>query len=483
MIKIFLPFITFIATLWATEYKFNRVYLGPGQNAVCGDTDHDGLSEIVVLTYYEDIEDPALEIYENQNGNNYKLVYSDTGIFFNPLDVGDVDGDGLTDLLGWTTLEDNYSIARVYESPDSFSYPSTVSWECWYDTSSAYGGQFFYFADLDQDGKKEVVIIRNDNMTISIFENVGDNQNELVFSDTIDDYASTIGFGDFDEDGKMEFATAGALGYVFVDENTGDNTYKRVFEDSIPRYNGHDVFTGNDTDQDGLPEFFINYGTYTSMFTLCFYLYRYEATGDNTYEYLLIDSIPDRSGDFHIRSSCGDVDGDGVEEIVWSIGSAVAVLKATGNDQYERVWEWENDHKHGAASAEIRCYDLNHDGKDEIVVSGNEHTSIFEYDTTTALQEPASTPIQVLFLSPNPFRQTITLSYSLSQAGQVELKVYDLSGRCIKTLLATQRLEPGVHSVTWDGKADNGQKVASGVYFYRLETKDYKSTKKVVRLR
>ncbi len=51
-----------------------------------------------------------------------------------------------------------------------------------------------------------------------------------------------------------------------------------------------------------------------------------------------------------------------------------------------------------------------------------------------------------------------------------------------RTLVNTQQ-KPGYYIITWDGKADNGQKVATGVYFYRLETKEFKSTKKVVRLR
>ncbi len=473
-----------IIVCWSSEYKFNRVaYLPQGLGyggLACGDTDHNGLSEIIFRATLIDINEQALEIYEFQNDNSYTLVRADTGNDFAVWDAGDVDGDGLTDLLGCYFIYPSWR-ARILESPNPLNYPSVVSWE--FGPLMGYGGQPLYFADLNQDSDRNIIFIANDLQTIFLFKNVGDNQNNLVFCDTLsNETIYAIATGDFDGDGLQEFVTSGAgSGNVFVYENTSDDSYAMTLEDNIPLTNGLDVFSGNDTDQDGKPEFFINYAS-VSPLNVRFYLYRFEASGDNTYEHLLIDSIS-RTGDFRMISDCGDVDGDGIEEIVWSIGSAITVLKATGNDHYERVWQWENDHKVGAASATVRCYDLNHNGYDEIVVSGNERTSVFEYDTTTAIQEPTPTPIQVLSLTPNPFRQTITLSYSLSQAGPVELRVYDLSGRCIKTLLATQRLEPGVYSVTWDGKADNGLRAVTGVYFYRLETMDYKSTKKVVRLK
>ncbi len=83
---------------------------------------------------------------------------------------------------------------------------------------------------------------------------------------------------------------------------------------------------------------------------------------------------------------------------------------------------------------------------------------------------------------PNPFRQTTTIKYQLPVEAMVNLKVYDVTGRMVKKLVGNQQ-KPGYYTLTWDGKADDGQKAATGVYFYRLETKDYKSTKKVVRLR
>jgi hypothetical protein len=69
--------------------------------------------------------------------------------------------------------------------------------------------------------------------------------------------------------------------------------------------------------------------------------------------------------------------------------------------------------------------------------------------------------------SPNPFNPETTLSFSLPADGQVELAVYDVSGRKVATLVDAT-LEGGPHAVTWRGLDDQGRRVASGVYFFRL---------------
>ncbi len=71
--------------------------------------------------------------------------------------------------------------------------------------------------------------------------------------------------------------------------------------------------------------------------------------------------------------------------------------------------------------------------------------------------------------APNPFNPTTTIRFALPEASQVNLVVYDLNGRAIRTL-ATGAFQPGNHSVVWDGLDANGRAVASGTYVYRLTT-------------
>ncbi len=68
---------------------------------------------------------------------------------------------------------------------------------------------------------------------------------------------------------------------------------------------------------------------------------------------------------------------------------------------------------------------------------------------------------------PNPFRSQTELSFSLPSVQRVELAVYSVDGRLVRTLLSGER-GPGENSVTWDGRDESGLRVGSGLYFVRL---------------
>jgi hypothetical protein len=68
---------------------------------------------------------------------------------------------------------------------------------------------------------------------------------------------------------------------------------------------------------------------------------------------------------------------------------------------------------------------------------------------------------------PNPFNPMAEIRFSLPRAGRVSLRVYDLAGRLVRTLVDGQ-MGPGHHSERWDGRDDAGLGVASGVYYARL---------------
>ncbi|TET24017.1 MAG: T9SS type A sorting domain-containing protein [Candidatus Stahlbacteria bacterium] len=84
---------------------------------------------------------------------------------------------------------------------------------------------------------------------------------------------------------------------------------------------------------------------------------------------------------------------------------------------------------------------------------------------------------------PNPWADATEICYFLPKGvSSATLKVYDVSGKLVKTL-ASGPQDAGAHSVIWDGRDEQGQSVASGVYFYMLNTGDQKQTKKMLLLR
>ncbi len=83
---------------------------------------------------------------------------------------------------------------------------------------------------------------------------------------------------------------------------------------------------------------------------------------------------------------------------------------------------------------------------------------------------------------PNPFNPATTIRFGLSEQARVRLRIYDVSGRLVRTLVDGVRGE-GEHSERWNGTDHAGRAVASGVYFYCLEAGSFKETKKMVLLR
>jgi hypothetical protein len=81
---------------------------------------------------------------------------------------------------------------------------------------------------------------------------------------------------------------------------------------------------------------------------------------------------------------------------------------------------------------------------------------------------------------PNPIINGLThLSFTLAEQSQVSLKIFDASGRLVKTLVNEFR-SSGIYTVSWDGRDDTKRKVAEGIYFYTLETPNQNFTKKLV---
>lgn len=106
-------------------------------------------------------------------------------------------------------------------------------------------------------------------------------------------------------------------------------------------------------------------------------------------------------------------------------------------------------------------------------------------DTVTSVRERPASAAVTFNLSqnyPNPFNQNTLIRYSLPKSSKVELVIYNLLGQKVRTLI-NQSQNAGYKAVFWDGEGDKGEKVASGVYFYKLQYGDYKQTKKMLLLK
>ena len=100
----------------------------------------------------------------------------------------------------------------------------------------------------------------------------------------------------------------------------------------------------------------------------------------------------------------------------------------------------------------------------------------------TGTHAPSPIPALLEFIVqayPNPFNPRTTIAFNLPQKSAVDLHIYDLAGRRVKTLLDGEELQAGPNSVVWGGRDAQDRLVAAGVYFYRLEAGVHKAVRRM----
>ena len=91
--------------------------------------------------------------------------------------------------------------------------------------------------------------------------------------------------------------------------------------------------------------------------------------------------------------------------------------------------------------------------------------------------------VALLHNTPNPFAASTDIAFAVGDAGRrVSIRVYDLRGRFVRKLCDGE-FEAGLHKVSWDGRSESGSDVASGVYFFKMESPGFRQQRKLVLLR
>ena len=83
---------------------------------------------------------------------------------------------------------------------------------------------------------------------------------------------------------------------------------------------------------------------------------------------------------------------------------------------------------------------------------------------------------------PNPFNPTTQIRYDLPEDQFVSISIYDVMGRKIRSLMNTSQTA-GYHTIRWDARNDMGEGISAGVYFYSIEARDFRQTKKMILLK
>lgn len=118
----------------------------------------------------------------------------------------------------------------------------------------------------------------------------------------------------------------------------------------------------------------------------------------------------------------------------------------------------------------------------ELNHANNTATVLFRYGETfpAAVEEREVPRLAMLYPNaPNPFRPSTTIRFDLPDTRRVSLKIYDVQGRLVRTLLDAP-LAGGQYALRWDGRSDSRYRVGAGVYFCRMAAGAYERTLKMV---
>jgi len=99
---------------------------------------------------------------------------------------------------------------------------------------------------------------------------------------------------------------------------------------------------------------------------------------------------------------------------------------------------------------------------------------------SSVMSEKLSTPI--INCEPNPFIESTTISYTVRSGESVRIDIINPCGALVKTLVNDSQKD-GNYSIIWNGTDSSGNSVSSGVYFYRMYTGSYSSTRKMILLK
>ena len=342
------------------------------------DLDHDSRREFIIRP--QSSGDGPTEIYECTADNTFVLAHviqPESPDKYRPKDAGDIDDDGLSDLVmmvsdltesGWVNS------MRVYESESAGTYPTQLAWEKIKVVNPTDIAKAGLIADTDGDGRQEIVTQEDlwpGPYALIIYENDGDNSYVESYSGVIPGTSNLIQSwevaNDVDGDGRSEILMGGWLegnSRVIAFENTGDNDYEIVWSwDFDPTINVTFIVDAGDLDGDGEKEFLaggLQGGPLDS------YLHVFEAVGDNEFQ-IVATFVRPNTVEAYSSANLADVHGDGQREIVFGTAWSVAIYENTGDNAWSEIWSEDWQGAQVGPVEYIGAGDHDQDGKDELI--------------------------------------------------------------------------------------------------------------------
>ncbi|MDD5530778.1 MAG: T9SS type A sorting domain-containing protein [bacterium] len=402
----------------------------------------------------------------------------------------DIDGDGDFDLF----MGSRDGLMRFYQNvgtADSADFTLVTDLFNYLD----FGGFTTpAFADIDEDGKIDMYIGNGftSDGKIRKLKNIGLDNWEYEtknYGDTINAGAySAPAFVDINADSKLDLFIGNTDGVIYLYANTGTGAspvwvlttanfssidvgkYSKPTFWDIDADNDMDLFIGNDSGK--------------------IYFYRNDGTPTIPTFTFITDNYLDTLLPGHAAPTFGDLDPfDGHTDLLVGVGYGTGVDSATGGciyhyrnigDSAVANWTLVSTKYNGidvGRNATPALVDIDKDGDMDLFVGEGDGGINLWRNKIIGIEEnsPIATSNAKLDIIRNPSFRTAKISYSLPAKSNVSLKIYDLSGRCVKTLFSDQEQSTGSYQVN----ISQGT-IPTGTYFARLSTGSGNIVKKFI---
>lgn len=462
------------------------------------DANENGKNEI--YTEYVHREDPfnlysSVRIYEQSQDSIFSFIYEfpiDTlGDVF---DVGDITGDGLLDILCRGT-KNNIRCFKQNSSNDliihdNFNYnPFPI----------VYQPNDVALYDIDGDGNLEMIYFLAAGSLDSVWAgsnhvakyNPQINNYELIYYNRPQPeyFTSGISTGDFDQDGKGNFATGSIGGKCYIYEYVQGMQFQVEFTKELETYNAFLTIMTDDMDGNGKPEIWIGGDFGSSIYGGITRLFAFETSAPGVYNQVYQIDIRGLFSAIYGKLRYTDLDGDGIKELFLTNANLAFGFKYDGNGNYymdfvksmpvlDSIYVFQDLER-------VDIADLDGDGIVEIIPQyllnkgwqeSWENKSVFlKRDRLSGLDDEIiiyASEYNLMQNFPNPFNPQTKIKYVVSSESKISIRIYNTLGKEIKELLNETR-NHGEYEITWDGTDNFGNKVSSGVYFITMEANSF----------
>ncbi len=480
-------------------------------NVIAGvDVDGDGAKEIYMVNDNSgdtDVGELVPRIYKLEwDGSAWTKVWEANAQDFDAtitqntwptLSLADLDDDGKQELVWGIVNAGSGNPYRIWvyehDSGDNFGIqnPSTSKWEphsVW--TITDLDGQnirpvSWEIVDFDSDGVDEILFAsRKSDLTFGICS-VNDIPDDGAGTETWTMEFSQADVVSYGGDNKWDVAVVGSNAYFFdevvISKVTWDGSAYNYSE--LPPLPGGISFDASqvcDIDGDGTKEIITGDYTYGDGTR---HIWLLEESGDTLIQHPLFDvnSIMYLNGGYLGGGTMGDLDNDGNVDFVFGSrysGPPNAMIMGAeyqGDGDVTNPLNWQftvldTGYSSGGMWTIVRAANIDDDAEDELLYTssyGSVTEPLVVLDNSgsgSAIREILTpTDFELGQCYPNPFNPSTVIPFTLNESGFVTLKIYNITGGCVATLL-NGNMDAGSYNINFDASS-----LASGVYLYQLQ--------------